>query len=215
MVTYRHSHFHDKMPDRRRMTMYRSLLALLATAPLLAAPGLKETDGPPYFPIQVGAKRVLESSTTGGLPREPVEWTETVTDVEVKDGKHLVTVVREQPTALGGTVRDNGTVYEVSGKGLVRVTKDVNDPGVLLKTPARPGDTWTRAGYTFTVGKEEEVKVPAGKYKAIPIAIERDLTGPEVKWTEWFAPEVGMVKSVKSGFGTEETIVLKSFTPGK
>lgn len=194
--------------------MYRSLPALFVITPLLAAPGPKETDGPLYFPVQVGAKRVLESSTTGGLPREPVEWTETVTEVEVKDGKYLVTVVREQRERLGGG-RDNGTVYEVSGKGVVRVAKDKRDPGVLFKTPARPGNTWTRAGYTFTVGKEEVIEVPAGKYKAIPVAIERDLTGLEVKWTEWFAPEVGMVKSVTSGFGSETTIVLKSFTPGK
>ena len=87
------------------------------------------------------------------------------------------------------------------------------EPAVLLKLPAKPGDTWTEAHLTWTVW-EAEVEVPAGKSTAIPVSTELEVPGEAGKRTVWFAPGVGMVKTVTTAFGIDRTTVLKSFTPG-
>jgi hypothetical protein len=101
----------------------------------------------------------------------------------------------------------------------------------LLKLPAKEGDKWefdTPAQRdergrglrgekgTVTVGPTEVVEVPAGKFRAVRLeiavtAINGDAV-PEIRYTSWYAPEVGLVKMTR---GTEWTRVLKSFTPGK
>jgi hypothetical protein len=197
--------------------MRLSLLAVLA-APLLAAPLPKGTDAPPYFPVKVGAKRVMEATTSRQPDGAPgFESVDTVTKVEAKDGTYRVTVERETKG------KSLVTVYEVSGKGLARVAsggKGSPEPAAMLKLPAKAGETWTRgeaaAKVTLTTGKEEEVEVPAGKFKAVPVTSESDLGGGRpVKSIAWYAPEVGLVKSVTSVNGIDTTYVLKSFTPGK
>lgn len=202
--------------------MYRSLLALFAAAPLPAAPGPK--DGAKealYFPVTVGAKSVMEM-TVSGTPMGPaMKSVVTVTKVDEKDGKFRVTVERASP---GNPVAENLVlVLEVSGRGLALVAaggKDLDKPVVLVKLPAKPGDTWTnedpRAGkVTVTVGKEEDVEVPAGKYKALVVVSEMNPGGRPAKTTSWYAAGVGLVKSVTTYNGFDTTDVLKSFTPGK
>jgi hypothetical protein len=194
--------------------MYRPLLALLVAVPVSAAPAVKGTGGPLYFPTQVGAKTVMEISVDGALlGKNPgaFEVTETVSAVEVKDGTYRVTVERE---SKGNFV----TVYEVSAKGVFRVASGgsaLAEPVPLLKLPARPGDTWKTASGTATVGKEEEIEVPAGKFKAIPVTTERETAGRTVKTTTWLAPDVGVVKRVGTVNDITTVYVLKSFTPGK
>ncbi|HVK11991.1 MAG TPA: hypothetical protein VM597_24670 [Gemmataceae bacterium] len=77
--------------------MYRSLVGLIATAPLLAAPGVKEKDADVlYFPVQEAAKRVWEMSVHVTAVRPaPSESVETVTKVEGRDGKFRVIVERQ------------------------------------------------------------------------------------------------------------------------
>jgi hypothetical protein len=201
--------------------MYPSLLALLAAAPLLAAPGSKRKEGELYYPVKDGAKRVMEMVTTGKFVGSAVVAVDTVTKVEAKGGKYRVTVERvtsDRETKEKPLV----TVYEVADKGLARVTsggKDLPEPVVMLKLPAKTGETWTRGDSatktTLTTGKEEEVEVPAGKFRAIPVTAEFDRGGQPTKTTVWYAPEVGMVKTVTTAGGIDIAHVLKSFTPGK
>ena len=195
--------------------MHRSLVALLAVGPLVAAPAAKEKEAAVlYFPVAEGAKRVMEASAgKAGFATKAFETIETVSKVEkATDGKYRVTVERE---SKGTTF---GAVYEVSADGLSRVGTPgpgLVEPVVLLKLPAKPGDTWKSGGGTATLGKEETVEVPAGKYKAVPVIVEQDRGGQPVKTTAWYAPGVGMVKSVTTANGFDTTYVLKSFTPGK
>jgi hypothetical protein len=65
------------------------------------------------------------------------------------------------------------------------------------------------------MGREEEVEVPAGKFKALRVEAEQELGANVFKSTLWYAPGVGLVKSVTNTNGTERVQVLKSFTPGK
>ena len=103
--------------------------------------------------------------------------------------------------------------------------RDLPTPTPLLKLPAKPGDKWeweqVAPGGTgvvttvFTVGKPEQVEVPAGKFEAIPVEHGTDLRGRTVKATTWHAPGVGVVKMVTYSGASERTQVLKSIRPGK
>jgi hypothetical protein len=98
-------------------------------------------------------------------------------------------------------------------------------PLLMLPSPLKPGTSWEtpkdaspfNALIKWTVGKEEEVEVPAGKFNAVRVegAAECD-GGITARRTEWLAPGVGAVKVLTTGSnGTEVLLELKSFTAGK
>lgn len=169
-----------------------------------------------YLPTAVGEKRVLES-TRNGAASEVTEW---VTAVETKGGMTIVSFAREEggPTAFQ---------YGASADGMFRVSSGelVYDPPYqLLKLPAKEGETWevvpqappgeTALTFKYTTGKEEEVDVPAGKFKAIRVEMENVINGVVLRTTYWHAPGAGMVKIVSHDDNREDRVqVLKSFTP--
>jgi hypothetical protein len=183
--------------------MRLSLFTLIITSTMIAAPVPKaEKTDELYFPVQVGAKRVLV-----GPGRTE---TMTVTKVEEKDGKYTVTGETSFVELPG---RKNSYVYEVSKDGLFRKTKG-GKTETLLKLPYKEGTTWTSEDVkpgdklTYTVGKQEEVEVPAGKYKAIGVEVVLEESGGETKkFIYWYAPGIGLIKE-----GRNE---LKEFTPGE
>jgi hypothetical protein len=194
--------------------MYRSLVALLAAAPLVAAPGVKEKDRGPvlYYPVKVGAKWVTELSAGGAAAGPAIESVETVTKVEEKDGVYRITSERD----LRG--KSFITVMEVSAGGVRRVGINegtLSESPYLIRVPAKPGDTWAAGGGTVTVGPEEAVEVPAGKFKAIPVTTVIEQKAGTLTMTAWYSPGVGVVKQVSRHNTSEATQVLKSFTPGK
>lgn len=183
----------------------------------LAAPVPKAKAPELYYPTVEGTKYVMRRT----VGKETVETTHTVTKAEEKDGTHTVTVSRD----VGGQVVEFRC--EVSAKGVFAVADPRGkfaDPQPVLKLPAKEGDTWTseRPGpgkvaftITHTVGKEEEVVVPAGKFKAIPVTTEDRLSGEARSVTTWYAAGVGVVKTVAVSNGAEQVQELKEFTPGK
>jgi hypothetical protein len=196
------------------------LILALVGFPVAAAPALKGKAAF-YYPTKEGDKCVYEARTGTST----TEYTETVTKVETKDGKLVVSVGRE----LKDEVIPISKV-EVSEKGLFRVAsgnQDLAIPTPLLKLPAKAGDSWTnepavpdgavKRTVKYTVGKEEEVEVPAGKFKAVQVEVEQIIEGRErtLVTTYWYAAGVGVVKSTMNAGGKERTVVLKSFTPGK
>jgi hypothetical protein len=199
-----------------------ALAALLLGVPAaLAAPGPKAGDAPPlYFPTTVGATAVREQ-TTGKLVGET---TDTVTEVTKTADGVRVTVERTSKSGL----RPVKYQTDVSAKGLAQVRfgpREFDPPTPLLKLPAKAGDTWEwedRADEVrgprkikFRVVGEEEVEVPAGKFKSIRVAEEEEVRGRTSKHESWYAPDVGLVKRVTQLVVGEGVIVLKSFTPGK
>jgi hypothetical protein len=205
--------------------MYPALVALLAVGPLLAAPAVKGK-AVFYHPTRVGDTRVYEttSAATG-----TGDHTEAVTKVEVRDGMFVVTVNRT--TGVKGGV---DAVFEVSERGVTRTSSGPRSsptPVPLIRLPAKEGATWSytlepppgvaapAAGIpkaTYTVGREEDVEVPAGRFRAIRVEMETALDGERrAAATQWHAPGVGVVKSVTKLGPNERTMVLKSFTPGK
>lgn len=195
-----------------------SILVLFAASVAVAAPTPEgEKPGELYLPVQVGAKRVMDAKLKSNQPG----WTETVTKVEEKGGKYAVTIERDDGR------RKSETVYEVSKDGLYRKTtggKEEAESVLLLKLPHKEGTTWTaevagppgagvpKVKLTYTVGKEEEMEVPAGKFKAIRLESKAAGAGAETRGViTWYAPGVGPIKTETPG----GVIELKEFTPGK
>ncbi len=183
--------------------MRLSLFTLIITTTVMGAPtSIAEEADELYFPVQVGAKLVLF-----GPGRTE---TMTVTKVEENDGKYTVTVETSFVELPG---RKNSRVYEVSKEGLFRKTED-GKTHALLKLPYKEGTTWTSEDVkpgdklTYTVVKQEEVEVPAGKYKAVGVDVVLEELGGETKTsTYWYAAGIGLIK--------EERNELFEFTPGE
>ena len=199
--------------------MYRPLIALgLAAAVVSAQEPRADTL---YFPNKVGDKRVYEQ-TVGDATFKTVD---TVTKVEARGKGFVVTASREGESAT----RTVAAVFDVSGTGVSRVSSGGRveaNPVPILKLPGKAGDTWTveiaatptsgPVKAKYTVGKEVEVVVPAGKFKAMPVVTEIEMNpGRPQTTTNWYAPGVGMVKRVSALGDRDIVTVLKSFTPGK
>jgi hypothetical protein len=199
------------------------LAAIVLVTPIApAAPTLKGKEAY-YHPTTEGDKRVYETRD-GDQIRET--W-DVVMKVEKKDDALIVTVGRE----VKGELRAVNKV-EVSDKGVTHLTSGpfpLKTPRPAVKLPAKPGEKWSYESdgsdgpvgskATHTVGKEEEVEVPAGKFKAIRVDSDRTLptaTGEiKVRASYWYAPNVGLVKSVTSSGGRDTVRILKSFNSGK
>jgi hypothetical protein len=179
------------------------LFTLIITSTVIAAPAPKaEKTDELYFPVQIGAKRVM----IGPGRTETI----TVTKVEEKDGKYTVTVETSFAELPG---REQSYVYEVSKDGLFQKTKD-GKTHALLKLPYKEGTTWTSDNVkpgdklTYTVGKQEKVEVPAGKFKAIGVEVVLEQSGGETKKVTYcYAAGIGLIKYERNE--------LKEFTPGK
>jgi hypothetical protein len=192
----------------RRMTF--CLAVSLCPLPAEAAPGPKGDHKPVlYLPATVGDKRVLELSQNG----KASELTEWVTAVETKGGMTVVSFTLQEggpPLYQSGASADG--VFGVSYEGEV-----YDRPLRVLKLPPKEGEAWEveppatpgrpARKFKYTTGKEEEVEVPAGKFKAVRVEAEGT--------TYWHAPGVGMVKSLTPDKRGDRVQVLKSFTPGK
>lgn len=115
--------------------------------------------------------------------------------------------------------------FEVSNHGIAALViggTPLREPVFHLRLPAKAGETWVAeeqvvgdvvfSRRTFTTGPEEEVEVPAGKFRAIRV----DVTTPHGASSNWYAPGVGLVKTVlKTSDGRESAPIqaLRSFVP--
>jgi DUF3108-like len=210
------------VPGRMALMTRRIMLCLaVSLCPGLAesAPRPKEVDKPAlYLSATVGDKRVLELSVNGKASGEVAEW---VTAVETKGGMTVVSFSRE----AGGPPLYQ---YGASADGMFRVSSagvTYDPPYRLLKLPPKEGESWEAESpstpgqpvwkFKYTTGKEEEVEVPAGKFKAVRVEMENEINGTVLRTTYWHAPRVGMVKIVTHDKRGDRVQVLKSFTPGK
>jgi hypothetical protein len=199
------------------VTIRTTALLLNLGALAFAAPAPKDAAKEPlYLPTTVGDKRVLETST-GGKTGEVVEW---VTAVEKKGGMTIVSFSREK----GGPTLYR---YGASNDGVFRVSageKVYDPPHRLLKLPSKEGETWEETTslegaanpqVKYTTGKEEDIEVPAGKFRAIRVEAESDINGAIIRTTYWHVVGLGAVKILTSYKDGDRVQVLKSFTPGK
>jgi hypothetical protein len=97
-------------------------------------------------------------------------------------------------------------------------------PLCLLQLPHKPGDTWKAASTlgatpvsgTFTAGEEEEVTVPAGKFRAVPVTSQDFRIGNvSMRLACWYVSGKGLVKQRLEVGGRVEVLELEKFTPAK
>jgi hypothetical protein len=201
------------------MSRLAIVLVPLACLPLMAAPLTKDREkAAPFLMTKEGDTKVSEIAGNS-----VTEVTEVVTEVERK-GETIRVTTRQQVHGGGHTDR----TFEASDKGVFLVAvggKDLPDPRPDLRLPAKAGDAWTwreeaplfaPAKFTWTVGKWEEVDVPAGKFQALRVELELESGRPPARTgTYWYAPGLGVIKSVLNTSTGVQTTVLKSFKPGK
>ena len=177
------------------------VLTLVPFALVPAAPVPKGAGKPVlYYPTTVGTKWVYQYEGSGEVVQTAI------TAAEEKDGAVVLTI-----GLVTGDKADPYWKVLVSPKGLFQGDGGLAEekfPHPLLTLPIKPGEKLEVTGKpTRTVVGIEEVEVPAGKYQAARVESEG--------LTEWFAPGVGCVKTVRGPKTAEITTVLKAFIPGK
>ena len=214
----------------------RRLAALLCTAAILgpsapaaaARPAVRPGDS--FYPLAKGQKWIYSTdySDDTELVHE-VAGSEKVGDVECFIVEH-----KTVSPALGTRMMrkewlaadDTGILIHKLQRG--RSEMDVAKPFYKVKNTMRKDEEWkgdVKASenppqYTIRVEEEADVEVPAGKYKAWKVHIRIDSgTRHGAEGTEWYAKNVGLVKSEMTirAAGEDFTLVseLKKFESGK
>ena len=193
---------------------------LLLSWGVVAAPRKDDPASSYYLASKIGDKWVM------AMDDGDQRWENVVEVTEVRQQDDILVVKLRDPSDTGGPCR-----FEVSNRGVYKVTEGV-DGGrfCYVRLPFNKGDTWettakNRLGDTvimrYTSAGEEEIEVPAGKFRCLRVEEECVVRG--VTWTasHWMAPRVGTVKSVLVGKDGEGKLadyvcfcVLKSFTAG-
>jgi hypothetical protein len=193
-------------------------MLFVLTASLLTGCTTQETETKgrfvAYIPTTVGDKWVMVDQD-GPVA---LEHSHEVTAVEAKDGELFVTVFMKM-TGPGKVVKKK---VSLTGEYLLQEGETRYDPPIRVLPPTiTEGDRWQWekpgvAKWTYTAGKEEQVEVPAGKFKARRIVGEGQSEGKPITCTQWLAAGHPTIKTViRFDDGSEIVEVLKSFTPGK
>jgi hypothetical protein len=176
-----------------------------------------------YYPLKVGSTwhyRIDAGTGQKGTLRS------VIAGVENSDGKSLsrleVDVNGQRAPATEHLMSDEKGVSRVKMNGL-----ELSPPLYLLKYPLKAGQKWetktTVAGQQLDVscrqGTEEDIEVPAGKYRAISSTIQTTQQTPKgavsIVNTYWFANDVGVVKQ-KIEIGDKVILMeLTKYEPAK
>lgn len=178
-----------------------------------------------FYPVKNGLKHNYRNSIGGGDTAQTMEYTDgaaeftEVTTLKGVNVRHVWTCTDEGLTAAsyGSGAQMGSTKIE---------PKHVSGVTLPKESDLQIGKTWQTV-YTATgtselgaidsrvtinnkiVALDDEVKTPAGTFKAVKIEMDIDsemtfggkkMPVPVIKSAAWFAPEVGMVKST-GGFG--------------
>jgi hypothetical protein len=170
-----------------------------------------------FYPLKVGTKWNYELDA--GQPQKGM-ITSVIAAEETADGKPIARL----EVYINGQKAPT-TEHLMSNKdGVFRVkinNQQLDPPLCILKYPLKAGQKWdtktTAIGQQLDVscrqGAEEEVQVPAGKYKAVPCVIETSTQTQQgamkIVNTYWFVDDVGVVKQ-KMNFG--DKVILMELT---
>jgi hypothetical protein len=188
--------------------------------------------GDVWLPLGKGAKWQYKTDydETTDIVHE-VTATEKVGDVECFVMEHRTEFGVGQPDMRVRIMRKEWLARGEGGVILHRTQRGPSEmklekPFFRLKEPPKAGDEWTgeakvgeqQTTWKYSVDQEEDVEVPAGKYRAWKIRYEIQ-TGLSHRFEgiEWVVKDVGVVKSeshIASGGDTFDfTAELKKFTP--
>lgn len=199
--------------------MFRLCLAAWFPVVVLLFPPLVSAQDKPttFLPLKVGNKWTYKIEVGG----QSLETVQKVVKIEKKDGKEIATLEVE----IGGqtlseqTSSDEKGIFRYSIQGM-----PIEPPVQALKLPFKKGETWeakfTAQGQETKVAykseAEEEVSVPAGKYKTVMVSAQFEVMGQQFSAKIWYAPGVGIVKqSFDFGGGGSFSSELVKFEQAK
>jgi hypothetical protein len=205
-----------------------ALVSVVALAPTsgAAVPVADDT----YYPLAKGSKWTYTTDYADDtILVHEVTGTEKVGDVECFIVDHKTV----GPTLGTRLMRKEWLAADADGVLIHKVARgkselDVVKPFFKIKHILRKDDEWKGEAkaeenaprYEYRVEGEEDVEVPAGKYKAVKVHVKIESgTRHSAEGSEWYAKNVGIVKSEITirAAGDEFTMVaeLKKFEPGK
>jgi hypothetical protein len=195
------------------------LVVLITALPGLSQDAPKKEKKPPdYYPLKAGTKWTYEVDPGNG---QKVQVTNQITKIETIDGKELArleTVVNGMVAATEHLESTSKGVFRYRTNGL-----EVIPPVCVVQYPYKDGETWTaepkigpqQLKLSFKSGKEEDISVAAGKYKAVSVNVESDVNGVKINSTTWHAPDVGIVKQLTEVGDKKLQMELVKFEAGK
>jgi len=176
----------------------------------------KDKKTPDYYPLQVGNQWSYKLEANG----KEFAMINRIARIETIDEKKYAVLEAE----VGGKATATEHLRHTD-KGIVRLRTNNFEcvpPIVLVKNPVKPGDKWggkltimdgvaNRDAKYDAVAEEEMVKVPAGRFKTLRVAIRIEEGDKVVNTTYWFAPGVGFVKQTVEGPGLNMNIELEKY----
>ena len=216
-----------------RKFLHRLVLAALAAAALSPASGpasAAAAAGDSYYPLAKGSRWVYATDYADDTELiHEVVGTEKIGEVECFIVEHKTV----GPTLGTRKMRKEWLAADGDGVLIHKVARgkselDVEKPFFKIKHILRKDDEWKGQAkaeenpphYEYRVEEEEDVEVPAGKYRAVKVHVKIESgTRHSAEGTEWYARNVGIVKSEITirAAGDDFTMVaqLKKFEPGK
>jgi hypothetical protein len=187
-----------------RMTFTLCLLVLAGTAAIAdcstALPGLPgENVQSGFYPLKVGNKWHYRASMQGNSGSITMHLAN-LEKVGGVDLFRLDMIADGQVLSTEHVAADKGGVFRHRCND-----QDFEKPICILKSPFKQGEKWQQTleveDEVLTIsgkaGAEEEVQVPAGKFKAIPVRLEvENVDGTVIINTNWYAANVGIVRQI-------------------
>ena len=192
------------------LTFAWTALSQLASAAPVPKEVLKKF--PDYYPLELGNEWLYQ---IGGS-----EITVVVTAADKKDGVQTGTL---ETKAQGKTIASEKMRIDATGVYRTHINaQEITPPVLILKFGIRDETEWatkSKVGdatvdFVFKLEGLEEVKTPAGDYKAVRVSGAGDLAGTDSSTSYLFADGVGVVKLSYVAGGREAVMELKKFTPG-
>ncbi|MCY2940148.1 MAG: hypothetical protein NTV50_00590 [Planctomycetota bacterium] len=173
-----------------------------------------------YYPLKAGNKWTyqIESDTAA----KGSKLINQIAKIEKIDG---VSLSRLETTAKGKVVASEH--LSITDKGIFRNRyndEKINPPICILKFPTKKDSTWKTESMTGAEklsvsckSDEEEIEVPAGKFKTVKVVMDAEVVGAGiiVSTTYWFAQGVGIVKQHVNINSMQFTLLLEKFEEGK
>jgi len=182
------------------MSKFSGLVLLVFGLMLSFQAPVKAQESRSYYPLKVGNKWTyqIESDT---IAKGTAKLTNQIAKIEKIDE---VPLSRLETTAKGKIVASEH--LSINDKGIFRNRYngiEVTPPICMLKFPVKKGSSWKTESNVgdeklkvSCKSDEEEIEVPAGKFKTIKVIMDAEVTGAGiiVSTTYWFAQGVGVVK---------------------
>jgi hypothetical protein len=135
-----------------------------------------------------------------------------------KDGTKIETIVNGKSIASEHVVVKDDGIYRVMING-----QKPDAPVRFLKLPPKKGESWDidtkiqdQAIKGQFVIEEEEVTVPAGKFKTFKVeGKDFEIAGMKTNITYWFAEKTGIVKIAFSLAGQDAVLELEKYEEGR